>query len=219
MPARTDIAIEKGSMVMATGIVVIETGSGTETTDIERGTGTGRETGTRPGVTTGAETMEPALKGSSTTIGGTTIDVASLDAMRIVVPIVARAKKAHPSVVDEEKKKLVPLRGDHPPQKDASHCLSADARLQVGTSMLLDTNSIPPCRQNKQVSSIFPVLTVLRFHPFSVSQVYLPLSQSKRLEWALAATLTCLGNPVAFTLAASHQKLTNRTWLNSSTVR
>lgn len=219
MPARTDIAIEKGSMVMATGIAVIETGSGTETTDIERGTETGRETGTLPDVTTDAETMEPALKENSTTIDGMTIGVASLDATKIVVPIVARAKKAHPSVVDEEKKKLVLLKGDHPPQKDASHCPSADARLQVGTSMLLDTNNILPCRQNKRVSSIFLVLTVPRFHPFLVSQVYLPLSQSKRLEWALAATLTCLGNPVAFTLAASHQKSTNRTWLNSSTVR
>lgn len=211
--ARTDIAIEKGSMVMATGIVVIETGSETETesTDIESGTGTGRERDTRPGVTTGAETMESVVKGNSKTTGGTTIDAASLDAMRIVlVAIVDRAKKVHPFVVGEEKKKPVLLKGDLPPQKDAFHCLSADARLQVGTSMLLDMTSILRCKQNKQVSSIFPVLTVPRFHLFLVSQVYLPLSQSKRLAWALAATLTCLDSPVAFTLAASHQKSTNR---------
>ncbi|KAI6112621.1 hypothetical protein F5141DRAFT_1063023 [Pisolithus sp. B1] len=158
--ARTDIAIEKGSMVMATGIVVIETGSETETesTDIESGTGTGRERDTRPGVTTGAETMESVVKGNSKTTGGTTIDAASLDAMRIVlVAIVDRAKKVHPFVVGEEKKKPVLLKGDLPPQKDAFHCLSADARLQVGTSMLLDMSSILRCKQNKQVPPILGI--------------------------------------------------------------
>ncbi|KAI5987061.1 hypothetical protein EDD15DRAFT_2199821 [Pisolithus albus] len=144
MPAKTDIAIEKGSMVMVTGIAAIETGSETETEstdsmDIERGTVTGREIGTRPGVTTGAETMDPALKGNSTTIGGTTIDVAIIDVTRIVVPIVARAKKVHPPVVGEEKKKLVPLKDDHPLQKDVSHCLSADARLQYSAMQAKQT--------------------------------------------------------------------------------
>ncbi|KAI6117435.1 hypothetical protein EV401DRAFT_2181967 [Pisolithus croceorrhizus] len=158
--ARTDIAIEKGSMAIATGTVVTETETETETasTDIESGTGTGRETDTRPGVTTGAETMEPAVKGNSKTTGGTTIDVASLDAMKIVVvAIVGRAKKLHPFVVDEERKKPVPLKGDLPPQKDAFHCLSADARLQVGMSMLLDMSSILQCKQNKQVPPILGI--------------------------------------------------------------
>lgn len=205
--------IEKESTAMAieTGIVVIETENETERgiMDIEKGRGE-RETGTPPGGTTGAEILVAVVKGNSTITGEMTIDVPITDAMKIVAVIVVHAKKVHRPVADEVKKTPVPLKGDPLPQKDPFHCLSADARLRVGMFMLPDMNNIPPCRQNKQVSSIFPGLTVPRFHPFLVSQVYLPRFQSKRLEWASAATLTCLGSLVVFILAASHQRSTNR---------
>ncbi|KAI6110995.1 hypothetical protein EV401DRAFT_1990744, partial [Pisolithus croceorrhizus] len=44
---------------------------------------------------------------------------------------------------------------------------------------------LEPSEPALQVTSIFPVLTVHRFHLFLVSQVYLPYH----------VTLTCLGNP------------------------
>ncbi|KAI6044336.1 hypothetical protein EDC04DRAFT_427973 [Pisolithus marmoratus] len=146
-------------MATGTGIVVIGTENGTETEnmDIEKGVEIGRETGTQPGGMIGAVAMAAALKGNSRNIGEMTIDAANLGATKIVAVIVDPERTVLPFVADGAKKKLVPLKGDLPPQRDAFHYLSVDARLQVGTFMLPDTNSTLPCRQNRQVPPILGI--------------------------------------------------------------
>lgn len=96
---------------------------------------------------------------------------------------------------------------------------SGGAKPLDGMFMLRDTNNIQPCKQNRQVFSIFLERTAHKFLPSSALLVYHLQSQSRRLEWESGATRTCLGSLVASTLAVSHLKLMSRILPTSSTAR
>jgi hypothetical protein len=113
---------------------------------------------------------------------------------------------------------------------------SEGAKLLDGMFMLQDMNNIRPCRPNKQVGwqsdpasasechgfqvfSTFLERTVHKFLPSLALPVYPLQFQSRLLEWASGATRTCLGNPGASTLAASHLRSMSRTLRTSSTAR